>query len=522
MRKLMRCLFLVLGVLGLLSAGLVRAQDTVQEFSGTGETTTAMFTVGDRWEVRWNARQAISVAAMSSNGTLVAGASGVLRGSLFVPAGGQYYLKITDGTVAPPGPAPSTNAPPASTNSVPEPVSVVPLPSDTQAPNVSWHLQVLQLAQTVSSTDSLTVYTPYFSVPDSAITEPAAPPPPPSPVLSADQVSSLVTIKGDNISGSGFFLRTTEGVYVVAHLRLVADNPNLQITTLAGTAVKIRSMKAASDRNIVLIAVQDDNFKCLTEPTGTDTPPAVGDYVLVPVLGQSDMTAARVGRIVNLGPQRVDFDGGVRVTSNSAPVIHIASGKVLGIVTTEKGIDLTQTTAKAWQDNPMPGEEALAPYFGLLLASVPAWEPLDLDKFQNETALLKDFHNTTRCLDSYLNGYRRLPEEPPASSFGAPDSRSYKSNARIVAAHETFRRQATETDSNDAVSDQTIDATRELLDDLQTIAKTNVDQLQAMTPLYAVNRRRVKEELAYRHALQVELNGFGDDISRLSKIARSR
>src|ERR1700761_5011859 len=126
----------LLALLAALAAGCVRAQDAVQEFSGTGETTTAMFTVGDRWEVRWNARQAISVAAMSSNGTLVAGASGVLRGSLFVPTGGQYYLKITDGTVATPPPAPSTNAPPAGTNSVPEPVSVVALPSDTQAPNV--------------------------------------------------------------------------------------------------------------------------------------------------------------------------------------------------------------------------------------------------------------------------------------------------------------------------------------------------------------------------------------------------
>src|SRR6201996_5727952 len=131
----------LLALLAALAAGVVRAQEVVQEFSGTGETTTAMFTVGDRWEVRWNARQAVSVAALSSNGTLVAGASGVLRGSLFVPAGGQYYLKITDGTVAAP-PAPTTNAPPTSTNSVPEPVSVVPIPSDTQAPAVSWHLQV--------------------------------------------------------------------------------------------------------------------------------------------------------------------------------------------------------------------------------------------------------------------------------------------------------------------------------------------------------------------------------------------
>src|SRR5476651_436529 len=86
----------------------------VREFSGNGPTTTGLFKVQDRWEVRWNARQVVSVAVMSADGTLVAGAAGVLRGSLFVPLGGQYYLKISDGTV----PLPATaNAPPAaSTN----------------------------------------------------------------------------------------------------------------------------------------------------------------------------------------------------------------------------------------------------------------------------------------------------------------------------------------------------------------------------------------------------------------------
>src|SRR5260221_9603847 len=76
-------------------------ENVVQEFSGSGSTTTGLFKVQDRWEVRWNARQVVSVAVMSADGTIVAGAAGVLRGSLFVPLGGQYYLKISDGTVAP-------------------------------------------------------------------------------------------------------------------------------------------------------------------------------------------------------------------------------------------------------------------------------------------------------------------------------------------------------------------------------------------------------------------------------------
>ena len=93
-----------------------------------------------------------------------------------------------------------------------------------------------------------------------------------------------------------------------------------------------------------------------------------------------------------------------------------------------------------------------------------------------ESQVLKDFHSTTRCLDSYLNGARRPREEPAASPYGPPDSRSYKSNAQIAAASDTFRKQS---DGDQPPDDQTIDAARELLDDLQTIAKANVDQLQS-------------------------------------------
>ncbi|HEX4138958.1 MAG TPA: hypothetical protein VHY09_01320, partial [Candidatus Methylacidiphilales bacterium] len=258
-------------------------------------------------------------------------------------------------------------------------------------------------------------------------------------------------------------------------------------------------------------------FKCLTAPTGTDTPAALGDYVIIPVLGQGDLTAAKVGKIVNQGPERIDIDARLNITSNSAPVIDVASGKVLGIVTAEKGVDLTEATAKAWEENPVPGEEIIAPYFGLSLTDVPAWEPLDFARFDGETKFLKDFHNTTRCLDSFLNGPRRPPGTPAAASYGPPDSLSYKGDPQISAASDTFRRQATDTDP-----DQVLDATRELLDDLQGIAKGGVDQLQALSPAYGINRRRVREELAYRKSIQAELNAYADNIARLSIIAQSR
>ena len=138
----------------------------VQEFSGVGTTTTGLFKVQNRWEVRWNARQVVSVAVMSSDGIIIAGAAGVLRGSLFVPQGGQFYFKISDGTTPAPAATDTNKSAPSAADS-----------------GVSWHLQVVQLEKNVTSDQALTVYTPYFIVPDSAITPVAPLPKPPPPVL---------------------------------------------------------------------------------------------------------------------------------------------------------------------------------------------------------------------------------------------------------------------------------------------------------------------------------------------------
>jgi len=219
----------------------------VQEFSGSGSTTTALFKVQDRWEVRWNARQAVSVAVMSADGAIVAGAAGVLRGSLFVPLGGQFYLKVSDGTIAPPpttnAPPATTNAPPAaSTNTAPSADIAAPPATDDSAstppgPIPSWHLQIVQLGKSVSADQALTVYTPFFMVPDSAITPTAPSPDLPPPVLTNDQVHAMVTIKGDNAQGAGFLMRAPDGVFVVTHLRLLAANPNLTLLTNTGAPI---------------------------------------------------------------------------------------------------------------------------------------------------------------------------------------------------------------------------------------------------------------------------------------------
>ena len=428
----MRCLLfwlLLATATGLLAAN---AQDNiVQEFSGSGSTTTGLFKVQDRWEVRWNARQAVSVAVMSADGTIVAGAAGVLRGSLFVPRGGQYYLKITDGTVAPPAltnspptavtnapPVAGTNAPPvASTNAPPTAATntpaAIPPPAATDSsspppePVASWHLQVVELGKSVTSNQALTVYTPFFMVPDSAVTPVAPPPELPLPVLTNEQIQTVVTIKGDNAQGAGFLMRSPDGTFVVTHLHLLAANPNVKIFTSSGAPITTLALKGAVDRDLALLTIKDDHFSYL--PLATDVADSVetGDQLLIPDIDQqSDVLSGRPGKVTGLGPERIDFDNAMGPGTSDAPVIHVKSGNVLALVTAEKRVDVSDDLAKAWPANPAPGSARIFPYFGLRLSGVQGWETYDWSRFLAETLFLKQFHQDTRCLDSYLNGRR--------------------------------------------------------------------------------------------------------------------
>jgi len=527
--------------------------DVVQEFSGGGTTTTGFFKVQDHWEVRWNARQVVSVAVMSADGTIVAGAAGVLRGSLFVPLGGQYYLKVSDGTVPPPPPTPiiipeplagtnaapvpstnapavnGTNAPPvAITNAAPavmtnSPSAAPPSPDagTTSAPPVepipSWHLQVVQLGPTVSAGQALTVYTPYFMMPDTAVTPVPAPPPP--PVLTEDEAQTVVTIKGDNAQGSGFLMRSSEGTFVVTHLHLLAANPNLKLFTSSGAQINIVSLKGAVDRDLALFTVQDNNFTYLPLIDDSATKVEAGDQLIIPDIGeQSDILLGKPGRVIGMNAERIDFDTGMGPGSTGAPVIHVKSGTALALVTAEKQVDVTERLAQAWAANPAPGSASIIPYFGLRLDGVQGWENYDPARFLQETLFLQQFHADTRALDSYLNGRpRRAQFGNTGDDNGPPDNRYYLTNPKLHSAIDSYRQLANGADEN-----QHIEAARELLSDVEGIADTDLSTLQAMKNLYAYDQTRAREELAYRQALKKELDEMSNNIVRFDNIARTR
>jgi len=503
-------LFWLLSITALCLTAANADETIAQEFSGSGSTTTALFKVEGKWEVRWNARQVVSVAVMTPDGTIVAGAAGVLRGSLFVPVGGQYYLKISDGTVAPP----NSTAPTSSTNN-PPPAPIPPSPEPVSEPAIAWHLQVVELGTSVPANAALSVYTPFFIEPDSAVAPSTPPPVAPPPTLTDKQIHALVTITGHNATGTGFLMHSPDGNFIVTTLHLLAANPNLKIATDSGVQLTTVSLKAAADRDLAFFTVAKNPgaLPLATDPNSIKTE----DQVIIPAIDPHDGSlTGRLGKVIGLAPQQIDFDVQLGSNSEGAPVIDVKTGNVLAMVGAVKRVDLSETIAQAWPTNPAPGSAGIIPYYGLRLTGIKAWENIDPARFQSETLSLKQFHTDTRCLDSYLNGHHRRSIEE-AETNPRPVNGYYLTNAKLRRAIENYKHFSVGGDQN-----QRFEAARELLFDLIGIADTDVATLLDWNSPYTYDRAKAQEELAYRKALRKELDDMSDNIAHLDNIARTR
>ncbi|MGH1349144.1 MAG: hypothetical protein ACRBN8_46870 [Nannocystales bacterium] len=70
----------------------------VKTFKGKGQQTVRPFTIGDKWEIRWDANGAIFQAMLyTADGDMVdivANQQGKGTGSAYRPKGGEYYLQM--------------------------------------------------------------------------------------------------------------------------------------------------------------------------------------------------------------------------------------------------------------------------------------------------------------------------------------------------------------------------------------------------------------------------------------------
>jgi hypothetical protein len=485
--------FILLGLLG----GLAVAQENVVQIYGSpGPMTTAAFTVKDKWEVRWDCPDAIAVTVLAADGSVVAGGSGAMKGSLYQPKGGTFTLQIARAGTA--GSSP-------------------------------WHAVVVELGATSTDTGAVTYYIPPLtasSAPSTNVAEnPAAPvataisplpptnaPPaaPASPDLTQDEANAVVVVKGDVGEGTGFLVHTADGPAVVTNQHVIFANPNVKILTTMGKEIKTLSLKGASDRDLAMFMIQDDHYTYFDLATNIDAMVQTGDEVITPGNSEGgEVLLNTKGTVMGLGPERIEFSNPIYHGNSGGPVFHPKTGKVLAVVTMGQKVKPTDDLDKASFANANSAITATMRYFGLRLYTVPKWEVFDWNRFLTETTFLKQFHDHSRELDSFINGatYERA-KLASADENGPPDSRFWLRNPKIQTIQDNYHRLATDSDQS-----QRLDAIREEVMDLESVADADMAAIQNPANFYGFDQKRAAQEVEYRKALRTEVEKYGNKIS---------
>lgn len=320
------------------------------------------------------------------------------------------------------------------------------------------------------------------------------------------QARAVVVIKGDNSEGTGFLIKTAAGPMVVTNQHVLDANPHLQISTSDGRQVEFTGLQGASDRDLAMIPIKDNGYSYLELATDVGNTVQVGDVVVTPGNSQGgEVLLNTSGRVNALGPQRLEISNPIYHGNSGGPIFHVKSGKVIGVVTEAMQVDTTNALDKSSFGNHDSAITGDMRYFGLRLDTVPHWDNYTWSRFLNESTFLQQFHELSKCLDSYLNTGIH-----DTSEWGT----YYLKNDKIKTANEQVAEMA-----NGGDSSQRMEAARNLVFSLDSVADTDMDQMQPGN-FYAYDQQRVRDEISYRKSLKKEIDNMGSDVSRLGGLAR--
>lgn len=324
-------------------------------------------------------------------------------------------------------------------------------------------------------------------------------PPAPTVKLTDDQACAVVLITGDHGEGTGFLVKMPDGPAVVTNIHVISNNPNLKVKNNSGALIPVLSAKGAADRDLAILSIKDAGYSYLDVCPDISKGVQTGDEVITPGNSEGGEVMLNTGgKVLGMGPQRIEIDNPIYHGNSGGPIFQTKSNQVVGVVTEAMKVNITNSLDRASFANRNSAIANSMRYFGMRLDNVPNWVPIDWDRLQTEGAFLDQFHELSRCLDSYLNTPNTV----------------YKNEEKIVKANDNFNRDLSGSDSS-----QRIQALKGLLFELQGIADKNLAQIQN-AGFYSFNQIRAQEEIDYRKALKTELDKIGNDVGRLNGMVR--
>jgi hypothetical protein len=234
------------------------------------------------------------------------------------------------------------------------------------------------------------------------VVTPPAPPPavvPPAPLTAADIVranrNNLVFVQGSNGAGSGFVAHFGQGNYLFTNAHVAAEVKGAAFKTLDGTEVKVGAAYVAVGHDIFSMATAPGG-KPLEIMTEVDQNASIDDDVVV--LGNAEgggVINTLKGKIVGVGPNLVEVDAPFLPGNSGSPIIHVKTGKVIGVATYMMILKYDPATHQ-------PIRDPRIRRFGYRLDSVKTWQPVTWNSFFAQAQEMEAIEKLTEDLAKVL------------------------------------------------------------------------------------------------------------------------
>lgn len=307
--------------------------------------------------------------------------------------------------------------------------------------------------------------------------------------LTRELSNSLVFVEGQSGVGSGFVCAFGLGKFVVTNQHVVAGNPSAKFTLLDRSPIRTGQVAAAVGHDIMSFALLSD-AKAIEIMTDVEKNASIGDEVAV--LGNADgdrVIKPIVGKLVGIGPDRVEVTAQFVHGNSGSPIIHVKSGKALGIATYATVQKVDSITGK-------PKSQPEVKRFGYRLDSVKQWQPVVWPAYTADfNAMQKVKSRTDDFVKLVVTG--RLN----AADYGDPAIRN------------PLERFANAALGKGLIKTDRLTAAKDLTNSLRTSCDTDIAQAQAQVK-YDFFRNQLEEHEQFRKELH---KGFDELMKRLIK-----
>ena len=315
--------------------------------------------------------------------------------------------------------------------------------------------------------------------------------------------SSLVLIKGDAGQGTGVLVQLPDGPVIVTSFHVIAGNPNFHFTTHAGVEVPVLSLGGAGDRDVALLGIEDNNYHYLKLAQKVDDTVQTGDEVVTPGDGDGGVLKFdTTGKVAAIDPDRIEIDLPAYQGKGGGPVVDQESGFVVGVMAfavKTSPADFVNKAASFGKAGPPDTSDQR--HSALRIDTVTQWEEYDMSTVGTQSTFLRNFHENSRCLDSYLNG--PVNETQGFVAAGQPDSNYYQRSPQLRSFTDPS---ALRKSDHGGLG---MNAVHYALLDCMNFAQQDFVAIQNSSNFYPFEWTLAQEELAYRQALISELQRMG-------------